>query len=413
MHTILNNCEEVQEIINGKPPIIIRFGSVVFLVIIIVIFLLTLFIDYPDIIKAPFKLTTLNAPKSVNAKITGKLIRILVTEGENVVQGQILAYLESTANHESVLTLSRNLDRKVFTQLSEFSNLGEIQPYFQTFQMALRDYQSFLYDGFYSYKLKYLKKDLLDLKLLAENLNTQIKISEQDLTLAETELNAQKQLLSQKVIATLEFKREESRFLAKKLSFQQLMANVINNLSAQNAKQKEIIELQEIFSKQENIFLQAINTLKSAVDDWKMKYILVASISGKLNFSNILQEYQTIELGHEVFFITSKDQNEYGEIVMSQYNFGKIKVGQNVVIKFNAYPFQEFGVVEGKIDFISEIPINDSLFFAKIILTKGLETDMKKKLICKSGMKGSAEIITENRKLTQRLFSNFQILTSR
>ena len=37
------------------------------------------------------------------------------------------------------------------------------------------------------------------------------------------------------------------------------------------------------------------------------------------------------------------------EMLIPQYNFGKVKQGQDVLLKFQAYPFEQYGSVLGKI----------------------------------------------------------------
>jgi multidrug efflux pump subunit AcrA (membrane-fusion protein) len=405
--------EEVQEIISKRLPGVVRWGGLVFLLMTSVLFAMTWLIEYPDIVKAPFRLTSLNAPKSVNAKTTGKLTRLLIRENETVAKGQVLAYLESTADHEAVLKLSQTLQKDTILPLLQESRLGELQPAFQTFQAACQQHLAFALHGFYSQKKQLFQKDLNDLKGLAENLKLQQQLAEQDLVLSEADFKVQKDLAKQKVIAPLELKKEESKLLAKKMPLQQIQAGLINNLSAQTGKQKEILELDKAISEQQTIYVQALNTFRSAIEDWKVKYLLVASLSGKVYFSSFLQENQTLQLGQEVFFISADNQKEYGEIAVPQYSFGKVRAGQRVLVKFNSYPFQEFGAVEGKVDFIAQIPLKDSIFLAKIILPQGLQTNTQKKLTYKAGMTASAEIITEDKKLAQRFIYDFRKALSR
>lgn len=65
-------------------------------------------------------------------------------------------------------------------------------------------------------------------------------------------------------------------------------------------------------------------------------------------------------------------------------------------------------MVEGNIDFISEIPIKDSIFLGKILLPKGLVTNYGKKLTYKAGMTAKADIITEDSRLIERFFYNMR-----
>ncbi len=76
-------------------------------------------IHYPDIIKAPFRLTSVDAPKAVYTRTEGKLIRLFVHDNTTVRKGALLAYLESTADHDEVLQLANHLD-----SLSAWINTG-------------------------------------------------------------------------------------------------------------------------------------------------------------------------------------------------------------------------------------------------------------------------------------------------
>jgi HlyD family secretion protein len=78
-----------------------------------------------------------------------------------------------------------------------------------------------------------------------------------------------------------------------------------------------------------------------------------------------------------------------------------------VLLKLPAYPYQEFGLLKGKLDFISQIP-TDSGFLAKIILPKGLNSNQHKTLQYREGLIADAEIITSDRKLIERFFSSLR-----
>ena len=413
--------EEVQEILSKRPPAALRWGSLVFLSILLLMLALSWWVKYPDLVKAPLRLTSLNAPKSVHTKMAGKLVRLLAAENQTVRQGDALAYLESTANHAEVLGLASRLDT-IFADLrsplfrrgvGEAANLGELQPAFQTFRAAYVQYLSFLSDGFHLRKKALLQKELSGLKRLENNLHGQKSLQQQDLGLSEAEFQTQRKLAQEKIIAPMEFKREESKHLGKKMPLQQTEAAIISNLSAQTAKQKEILELDKTIGEQSGVFMQALNTFRSAVNEWKMKYVLAAPTDGKVYFSSFVQENQTLAAGQEVFFVAQANRKEFGEVYVPQYNFGKVKQGQRVLVKFNGYPYQEFGMVEGRVDFISEIPIRDSVFLARISLPKGLATNYGKKLTYRTGMTATAEIVTEDMRLPERLFYNFRRAATR
>ena len=81
--------------------------------------------------------------------------------------------------------------------------------------------------------------------------------------------------------------------------------------------------------------------------------------------------------------------------------------GQDVLLKFQAYPFEQFGSVMGKIAFISPTP-TDSGYLAKVILPKGLQTNYGKTLHYQFGLFAQADIVTENMRLLERFYYNIR-----
>jgi HlyD family secretion protein len=210
-------------------------------------------------------------------------------------------------------------------------------------------------------------------------------------------------LKEEKVISAKELRDEKSKRINKEMSLPQINASIINNESLQNEKRKEIAELENQIQQQKDIFIQALNTFKSQVDNWKRNYLLIAPIDGAVSFSSFIQENQQLRQGQVVCYINPGNTNYYVEALISQYNFGKIKTGQPVLLKFSAYPYQEFGSVKGVIEIINSTP-SDSGYMAKVSLPEGLMTNYRKQIHYKTGLSLEADIITENMNLLQRLF---------
>lgn len=412
--------DEVQEIISYVPHWLVRWGITVFFFLLLLLVAASWIIHYPDLVKAPFRLTSSNAPKSINAKIDGKLVHLQVSDHEGVKAGQVLAFLESTADHREVLSLSAQLDSiqrrlsrndltcLVKPRLASFSHLGEIQAAYQVFDQAYTQLLAFQSQGFYPTQKKILEKELTDLVKLDHNLQEQQQIYQQDWEIADSEFNVQKGLAEQKVIAPSDLRRENSRLLAKQLPLKQAESALLQNQAAQSAKRKEILALDKLIGEQMSLFLQSLNTLRSALESWKSRYVLTAPITGKVFFSTILEEKQTLATNQEVFFIGPESDTYFGEVLVPQQNMGKVKIGQTVLIKFTSYPFQEFGIITGRIIFLSEIPSKEGAFVAKVSLPGGLRTNYNKQITYRTGMNATAEIITEDKRLIERVFYNFR-----
>ena len=415
--TILEHGNEIEEIISKRIPPIIKWGTLYFLIIIFFITLICWFIQYPDIVNTKAKLTSINAPKEVTTKTTGKLIKLFAKEGEQTKQATVLGYMESTAIATEVITISSNIDTsqslinknrivEIFPFLNtSYQSLGELQLSYQTFQQSYSTFHTYLSGGFYLQKVNMLNKDLAFLQKMHINLLEQKVLNTEDLNLSQKNFNANKSLNDDKVIADVEFRNERSKLISKKLSLPQISSAIISNEAQQNEKLKEIAELQNTIAQQKSIFTQSLNTFKSQIEDWKKKYLLVAPIDGKIAFATFLQENQQLQANQIICFINPENTQYYAEVYIPQTNFGKVKLGQEVLLKFPSYPFQEYGSVSGKIDFISNIN-TDSGYLAKVILPQGLNTSYKKQVQFRDGLQAQGEIITQNMRLLERFYYN-------
>ncbi|MCW5909674.1 MAG: HlyD family efflux transporter periplasmic adaptor subunit [Cyclobacteriaceae bacterium] len=414
----LQRSELLQDIVSNKPGLLIRWGNFFFLTIFCLVIITCWFIKYPDVIPASAKLTSINAPKPIVSLTGGKLVKLSVVELQFVNKGEIVGYLESTANHEAVLKLSNVLDTMQILLSNEQSDqiksyfintagqLGELQTSYQLFLQAFLSFNNYLADGFYQKKKEMLAQDKINLEKLNQYLVDQQKLQEQDLSLAQKTFDANQSLKKENVISDFDYRLEESKLINKKLSLPQIRSALVNNENQQIEKQKEMMELENIISQQKLLFQQALNTFKSEVDEWKLRYVLTSPMDGKVAFASFIQENQQLQPNQTICYVNPENSQYFAEIVIPQANFGKVMVGQQVLLKFESYPFQEFGSVIGKIDFISHIP-GEKGYLAKVSLINGLTTNYKKDVQYRDGLSATAEIITKDMRLLERFYYTF------
>ena len=411
--------DDMQDIITAVPGWLLRWGISLFFGILVLIVLLGALIKYPDIVNAQLKIDSPNSPKPVVAKISGKLVQLLVNEKQVVAAGEPLAYLESTADHGKVLALLANikqlqqqvlqnkqLNNLVISQ-GDNTQLGELQTAYQTFSQEYLAYKSTVDNGFLVKKKAYLQRDLSNLSAQQLQLKTQRTIEQRDFSLTDDEYEMHKKLAQQKVETKAELRLEESKYLAKKTSLLQTESAIINGDNNYAAKQKEILELDNQVNEEKSKFLQALNSLVSTAEDWKSKYVLTASQAGKISYAGIIQKNQVLTAGQEVFYIDPGNEAFFGQMTISQNNMGKVKEGQEVLVKLRSYPFEEYGMIRGRIKYIADVPYKDSVFISKVDFTIKNSSDLKKPIHLKQGMLADAEIITQDATILQRLTRSF------
>lgn len=421
--------DEVQEFISRKPNFFIRWGIVLFFCVLVIIGTVCWFIQYPDLVISKARLTSINAPKEVITRTEGRLQQIVVTIGDKVKKGRILAYMESIANPTGVAHVQGNLDSILFlvsnnntdkivnffpdyTQQHYLKELGELQQPFQTFMQSFISFRDFISNGFYLRKRNLLQTDMNNMIRLHSILKEQQTLLENDLALSKQTFEANESLAKDKVISALDYRNELSKLIAKQMSLPQIKSALITNESQQNDKRKEIAELENQIIVQKNSFIQALQSLISQFQQWEYTYILKAPIDGTVQMTGFYQQNQFIKTGQILFYVQPDNTHYFAEMLIPQYNFGKVAKGQEVLLKFQAYPFEQFGTVKGRIDFISSTP-TDSGYLAKVTLPDGLTTNYGKPLEYQYGLFAQADIITESRRLIERFYSNIRIHMNR
>jgi HlyD family secretion protein len=407
--------EMAQEIISNKPDFAEKWTLYIFCGILVAIFISTIFIKYPDTIGAPALLTSENAPKEIIPRHEGRLTKLIFHNNDKVKAGDILGWIESTADHQEVISLSAQIDTVVHNSLSgktisisnafnsRFDKLGEIQQGYQQFMTAWQNFNDYTSEGFFAKKKLILENDIKGIMEAHLALQQQKKLITQDITLSAESFKMYESLENEKVLTKEEFRAQKSRLINKQVVLPQLESSILSNESQLRDKQKEIEQLDHDFSQQQTVFNQALLSLKSTVDDWKKKYVLESPVNGIVNFVIPLQENQYLQAGKLLGYVNPNNSHFYAEANLTQVNLGKISTGMKVQLRFDAYPYEEFGFLEGTLQYVSKVPSDDG-FLATISLNHGLLTNNNRLIPYKNGLKAQALIITKNIRLSDRLY---------
>ncbi|WP_316820488.1 HlyD family secretion protein [Pedobacter gandavensis] len=410
--------EPIREILGKVPSWIIRWGNSLILLFFISLLAISIIIKYPESIYSKAKLVSVNAPKPIIAKLTGKLTQINFKEDAMIKKGDIIGFVESVANRNQVLDMFQQIKqlRKALDSdnplnfegtLSEISHneLGELQQSFQTFSQAYLAYKNYIPGAFYDIKKKMLLADMGNLNSSEVNLQKEKFLLQQDLALSKTNFDVNESLRQKRIISELEYRTEKSKMINKLISVPQIDASILSTKSLKSEKQKEILELENTITTQKFHFSEALSTFNSQIEDWIKKYALVAPIEGVVSYKNFIQVNQQVQMGQVICYINPPSSQYYAEMYIPQSNFGKVKLGQKVLLKFPSYPYQEYGVVEGRVNFISRIGV-DSGYLSKVTFTNNLVTTYNKKILYKDGMIANTEIITKDMRLIERFYYN-------
>lgn len=410
--------EEVQDILTRVPHWMIRWGSVVVLLIVISLFFVSWLVKYPDIISAPIVITSNIPPEKLVARISGKIETLLVRDKATVQENTPLAIIQNTANYKDVFLLKNII--KGYSEGNKFdfnrlrnSQLGDIESSYALFHDAYianelnSNLKPFQVEGEAQNSESIQIRQRLGLLLQQKELN------ESELQLQKNDVNRYEMLFNKGVISAQDFENKKLAYLQAQKGYKNLLSN-ISQLKSSLIDNGRTIKGTKINGTKEEVNLesskiQSFFQLKKVIKDWELAYVLKSSVAGKVTFLQIWTKNQTITVGDNVFSVIPKLEKGYiGKLKAAALNSGKIKIGQQVNIRLANFPDREFGILKGEVKNISLVPDKDGNLLLDVELPKGLKTSYKKEIPFQQEMKGTAEIVTEDLRLIERLLYQFR-----
>lgn len=418
--------EEVQEILTRVPNWMIRWGNTLFLSLIILVLVMAWFIKYPDIIQTSVFLTTENPAEKVYARTTARIDSIFIEPNQQVFSGQPLALLENTANYSDIVYLNALIDTLEVSE-KEFTFpiddlpllfLGEVEQAYANFENSYIAYSINKDLRPFSNEANAQQLKLSELKGQLSNLESQIRINKRELQFKENDLKRSNKLYDKGVIAEREYETKQIEFLQAQRNYENLinlrsqLRDGINSTSS-SSRATDINRTRESMSLYKSL-IQSLNQLKKSLKDWEYLYLLKAEQSGTVTFMNYWNMNQRANQGDMIFTVIPKDSKGFlAKLSAPAQNSGKIKTGQTVNINLANYPENEFGVLKGTISSVSALPDEEQNYIIDVSLPDSLVTTYRKPIDYKPEMPGSAEIITDDLRLLERLFIQFKRLLDR
>ena len=408
--------ESVQDVLAQPPHWMFRWGNVVILGIILMVLLMSYFIKYPEFVPATITVTSQNPPEKLEARTDSKIEKIFIKDHQKVQKNQVLMVLQSTANYQDVLALKKVMDTVSSAQLASFPldqistfKLGELQSDYNSFAKAFQDEKLFSRLKPYDPENVATAQNIASYKSRIVTLKRQKTFELAKYELIKKNYQRNQQLFNQKVISTSEFENEKIKFLQAQQSLQDVEIAIsqtneaISNLN--KTKDGTTINAEKDKVNFASQTLQLFEQLRRSLRAWEQNYLVVSSTNGVASFQQFWGENQFVKRGDPILSILPNNKLALiGKMAVATTNSGKIAEGEKVLIKLDNYQYQEYGIIEGKVQHIAFTPDEDGNYYVEVILPKGLKTSYGKQLTFDKELKGNAEIVTEELRLIERLF---------
>lgn len=408
--------ESVQDILTQPPHWMIRWGNTIIFLILVLILMMSYVIRYPEFIPAPIVVTSQNPPEKLEARTNAKIEKIFIKEHQQVKKDQVLMVMQSTANYEDVLKLKKIIDSMAPDQLLSFPlnevshfKLGELQSDYNGFAKAFQDETLFTRLQPYAPENLAANQSLSEYRLRIATTKQQKKLEQAKYEITKKNYQRSQDLYNQGVIASMELENEKIKFLQAQQNLENInislsqMEEAISNLNKTKSGTAINTEKDKITYSSQT--LQLFEQLRKSLKQWEQNYLIISNTNGIASFQQFFGENQFIKAGDIILSILPENKDKLvGRMSVPAANSGKIISGEKVLIKLDNYRYQEYGIVEGKVQNISLSPDKDGNYYVDVLLPKGLKTSYNKTLTFDKELKGNAEIVTEDLRLIERFF---------
>ncbi len=344
---------------------------------------------------------------NIYAPYLGVVENEFIKEGQQVKKGDTLyrvstdfRVLENFSNNEKLLQhLSErkdNLKRKINLEKTRFKEEKETL----------------------TNQSKQLKKEITQIK-------SQISTNKQELILAEKLWKKYKRLHKNKLVVESALTQQHYNYLAKRSSLQNIKQLLVSKstelqntrLQLEQLPTRQAIRLQELQDQQ-----LALNERLITVSS-ERGYDINSPIDGKVS-TIIAKSGQKIDLTAPLLAILPNDSLLQAELFLPSRSIGFAEIGQTVLMRYEAFPYQRYGLARGTIEEISKtiinpqemrlaIGTNEPVYRVKVKLDKQSMLANGKPIFLQPGMRLSADILLEKRSLFEWLLEPIYSLRGR
>lgn len=412
--------EDVQDILNHPPNWMISWGNTILILMVLGVFILSYFIKYPDVIEGRAILSTTTPPVYVSTRVSGRIHKIHIRNGELVSSGQVIAEMDNPVPVASIGYLRSFLEKANTFLLDSvpqnFAKFQQVDLYdaandFLNLKNTLAGYEVFLFDKNHFQKLAALRSGLSQHEKLREITIKEAELSRMDIENARQRFQMQEDEYKLGLTSKLDFLNAQTAYNQSLKSEEAIKKSLIQTeltledyrSQIQDFSINRMDKAKEYRSKIET----AISTLQNYIIRWETDFTIRAPVAGKLDYQGRVKVDQLIDLGTELFAIVPLGKEYEVEVKIPTAGFGRVKIGQEVKLKLDKFPSDEYGTV-GAV--VSKLPVlaDGEVYTIGVSLEKGLLTQYGVLLEYSPEMTSSAQVITEDLRLIERFFSSLK-----
>lgn len=424
-HPVSSSQTEINDLIGNPPNWLLRSGIMMVAIVTGIILTGAYFFNYPDKLIGTGTLTSATPPIEIVSRAIGYIDKIHVGEDEFVNKGDAILYISNTTDQDQLEILQRWIEKyEEITDPRQYLNLefrkglqlGLVQGDYAGLQLRYNELQQTLKDGVVFQQITNLSREIAKIKTLNKSQQKEKRIYKNELDLTDKDYKRNESLNNDGAVSDLDLERAKTALLQKERQYEGMNNTIIQNKIRIEQLELEKLKLGEQRSNSIKSFqfsiAELIARIRASVTNWSNTYTIEAPITGKITYAVNINEQKNLQQGEPIGYIIPENADKkYVSAIYPSGNIGKIVKGQKAILRFDAYPYKEFGSVIGRVESVSRVPtINKegvSVYEVKIPLDEVIITDFSDTIRYKPNMTIQTNIITEDKTVFERVFDQF------
>lgn len=424
----------IEDMLGNPPGWLLRAGIGGITLVFLLVLGLTAFIRYPDKLAAPFLLQTRTVPLSLHVSPGDIIDTLFFSSGSWVDRGDTLLLLRSDGDWKPLRSISIWLEGLAVASASAVggrsSKLGGlltlyappqtvgncpegVQSALSAVHASWQAYESYLLTNGTEEEVAAYELEIRKAEQLSLSIQRQVALYEKELALQHRQTARTEQLAAERIVSAQEAEQASAQLISSERQQEALVSSDIQNQLRVNQLRQQILQgrltHRERLSEFERELERQINALRSAINVYKNRYVVVAQEAGRVSWQSWVREDAVAPSAAPLGFLMPAhgDQEIIARLELPVEAQGRSSVGDRVLLDFAGYPSREYGQVEGILTEIDPIALLDQnkgyMRQATVALPNSLQTSYGKQLDFQYNLSGTAQIITVERTLLERL----------
>lgn len=407
----LSDNTRIRQVLAAQPPRIVHGTFYLFVALLVCMLIWSTFSRIDLIVKAPGRIRPKTNPikvvhqsDSIRSSIAGKITQVHVQIGDRVKKGDILAEFDRQVLDNELTRLKRVVENRK-SELDRFQNL--IQHKNELYQTEVSKAEADLKQA--NEQIRREKEELAgNLHAAQVEYDAAVESESKKRKLVEQGLRPKGDLDQ----ATIWLQRAKANLDKLKMGVDESRLQPLQ-LAIQSIKNRHDVENEDLDIKLIRL-KEELHDAETQLANTSIDYdqaVVRAHIDGVVTEGE-MQEGESVQAGQTIFTI-APEQNFQMEVLVASSDVGRIQVGMPSRIKLDAFDYQKYGTVQGKVEQVSpdsEMVKEAGTGFYRVHISIPNDQIGRGKAIgkIKLGMTGLAEIITDEDSILALTFRKIQ-----